>query len=67
MTFTVAGDAVQVEVQLVTWSSTYTVATTHVDAPSGQLVFSGVSPAGPVPVHALLIVSFPDTGAFGWL
>ncbi len=67
LTFTIVGDAVQVEVRLVTWNSTFTATTTQIDAPSQQLIFSNLPPAGPVPVRAILIVSFADTGRFGWL
>lgn len=67
MEFTLAGDQVQLNCRLVTWNSQFTVATTMVDQPSQQLIFSNLPPAGPVPVRGLLVVSFADTGAFGWL
>ena len=67
MSFTIAGDTVQLDVHSVTWNSNYTAHTTTADGPSQQLIFSDVPPAGPDPVRALLIVSFADTGQFAWL
>jgi len=67
MTFTIAGDTVQLDVHSVTWNSKYTAYSTSADGPSQQLIFSDVPAAGPDPVRALLVVSFADTGQFGWL
>ena len=66
MAFTIAGDQVQLDVVLTTWNSQYSVATSACDEPSQQLVFS-VPGAGPDAPRAILIVSFADTGEFGWL
>ena len=66
MSFTVAGDVVQLEVVLATWNSQYVVTTSTCDGPSQQLIFS-IPGAGPNAPQALLIVSFADTGEFGWL
>ena len=66
MSFTVAGDEVQLEVVLVTWNSRYVVTTSTCDQSSQQLIFS-VPGAGPNAPQALLIVSFADTGEFGWI
>jgi hypothetical protein len=66
MSFTVEGDEVQLEVVLATWNSQYVVTTSTCDQPSQQLIFS-VPGAGPNAPQALLIVSFADTGEFGWI
>jgi hypothetical protein len=66
MSFTLVGDQVQLEIVLTTWNTQYAVTTSAFDQPSQQLLF-GIPGAGPNAPRALLIVSFADTGEFGWL
>ena len=63
---TLAGDDVLLRAVLVRWNSEYTVATSTLDTPSQQLLFS-VPGAGPNAPPALLALSFADTGEFGWV
>jgi hypothetical protein len=65
MSFTIAGDEVQLDVVLTTWNSSWRASTTVCDVASEQLIFS-VPGAGPGAPPAVLIVSFADTGQFGW-
>jgi hypothetical protein len=66
MSFTLAGDEVEAQVTLTTWNAQYTATTANCDEASQQLIF-GIPGAGPNAPPALLIVSFADTGGFGWL
>ncbi len=63
---TLDGDAVLLTNHLVTWGATWTATTTILDGPSQQLIFS-VPGAGPNAPQALMLISFADTGQFGWL
>jgi hypothetical protein len=65
-TFTLAGDAVDLRIQVPKWGIDYTVSTTTLDEPSQQLIFS-VPGAGPNAPQALMLVSFGDTGQFNWI
>ncbi|QKV74140.1 hypothetical protein [Amycolatopsis sp. Hca4] len=68
MTFTISGDTVKLDVKLTNWSNEpFSRSTTVFDEFSNQLVFFNYPAAGPDPVTALLVVSFADTGAFGWV
>jgi hypothetical protein len=58
---------VTINVKSLTWGTDWTLTSELFDEPSQQLLFSGIPGAGPGAPPALMIVSFADTGAFGWL
>ncbi len=49
------------------WGSEWTAETEFLDEPSQQLLFSGIPGAGPGAPPALMIVSFAETGYFGFV
>jgi hypothetical protein len=63
---TLFGDAVLLTQIFVTQGANWQATTTILDDPSQQLIFS-VPGAGPNAPQALMLISFADTGQFGWL
>jgi hypothetical protein len=64
--FTIAGDDVQLQITLVSWGGfVITTSTQMFDQASQQLIFSAPG-AGPNAPPCLLLVSFADTGLFGF-
>jgi hypothetical protein len=51
----------------ITWGGEWTAETELIDEPSQQLLFSGIPGAGPGAPPALMIVSFAETGDFGFV
>jgi hypothetical protein len=70
VSITLAGDNVNVNIQvtLESWGNTVWNSSTSVcDTASQQLVFFGIPGAGPNAPAAMMVLSFADTGQFGWL
>ncbi len=63
----VADPLVFLNIRSITWGNQINATTETLDVPSQQLIFSGIPGAGPGAPPAIMLVSFADTGAFGWL